>query len=227
MHTERVSDEDRSTQRAATRAEPYPDNAAHLLDELRRLDVLLEQRIAAYRTSRPLVEGLAASKGLFISDAEVDALLRRDHMPESPKQSADEKSRGLARLEASIAERVAASQRCGVYLALPHLADCFELSPPELAAVVICLAPELDTKYDTLYAYMQDDITRRRPSVDLVLNILCTTPVERWQTRAGAPIRVAAQPDTLRERRSAQPVRLERPGAIPPVGSAHPWPYSR
>jgi|RhiMetdeSRZDD1v2_1073273.scaffolds.fasta_scaffold1065608_2 winged helix domain-containing protein len=33
---------------------------------------------------------------------------------------------------------------------------------------------ELRRKYDTLYAYLQDDITRKRPSVDLVLDILCS-----------------------------------------------------
>ena len=41
--------------------------------------------------------------------------------------------------------------------------------------IVIGLAPELDLRYERLYAYLQDDVTRKRPSVDLVLNLLCPT----------------------------------------------------
>ena len=39
------------------------------------------------------------------------------------------------------------------------------------------------TTYDRLYAYLQDDITRKRPSVDLVLDLLCDSEIERWQAR--------------------------------------------
>ena len=71
----------------------------------------------------------------------------------------------------------------GVFLGLPSLVTRFELSPLERQAVVVCLAPELDRKYDTLYAYLQQDITRKRPSVDLVLDLACMSEFERWQAR--------------------------------------------
>ena len=49
---------------------------------------------------------------------------------------------------------------------------------------LICLAPELDRKYEKLYAYLQDDVTRKKPSADLVLNLLCQTLPERLAARA-------------------------------------------
>ncbi len=39
--------------------------------------------------------------------------------------------------------------------------------------LLVVLAPEINRKYDRLYAYLQDDVTRRRPSVDLTLKLLC------------------------------------------------------
>jgi ATP-dependent 26S proteasome regulatory subunit len=48
---------------------------------------------------------------------------------------------------------------------------------------VICLAPELDRSYDRLYAYLQDDITRKKPSIDLILDLLCFDQFERWKSR--------------------------------------------
>jgi SpoVK/Ycf46/Vps4 family AAA+-type ATPase len=56
---------------------------------------------------------------------------------------------------------------------LARLTRLAQLSSFELDCLLICLAPELDPRYERLYAYIQDDVTKRRPNVDLVLNLLC------------------------------------------------------
>ena len=56
---------------------------------------------------------------------------------------------------------------------LARLAHAFGLSAFDMDLVLITLAPELDLRYERLYAYLQDDVTRKRPSVDLALNLLC------------------------------------------------------
>jgi hypothetical protein len=71
--------------------------------------------------------------------------------------------------EALRAERAAARPQDG---ALSALAAAFALTPFERDAVLVCLAPELDRRYDKLYAYLQDDSARRRPTADLVLTLL-------------------------------------------------------
>ncbi len=55
---------------------------------------------------------------------------------------------------------------------LRRLTSLFELSSFDYEAFLICLAPDLDLRYERLYAYLQDDATRRRPTVDLVLRLL-------------------------------------------------------
>ena len=47
----------------------------------------------------------------------------------------------------------------------------FGLSAAELLAVVVALAPELDTKYETIYAYLNDDVTRRAPTIDICVRL--------------------------------------------------------
>ena len=81
----------------------------------------------------------------------------------------------------------------------------------------ICLGPELDRRYDKLYAYLQDDITRKRPSADLVLDLLCDERTERWAarpllTRQGRLLRLGVLEAGWR---SGEPIRLERPGSLP------------
>ena len=48
---------------------------------------------------------------------------------------------------------------------------------------MIALAPELDLRYERLYAYLQDDVTRKRPSVDLALNLLCPSAAVKLARR--------------------------------------------
>jgi SpoVK/Ycf46/Vps4 family AAA+-type ATPase len=45
------------------------------------------------------------------------------------------------------------------------------------------MAPELEPRYETLYAYLQDDVTRKRPSVDLALNLICRSEREKLLAR--------------------------------------------
>ena len=61
--------------------------------------------------------------------------------------------------------------------------DVLGLEDFDLDVLVIALAPELDLRYERLYAYLQDDVTRRRPTVDLALNLLCRSAADRLERR--------------------------------------------
>ncbi|MEA2654652.1 MAG: hypothetical protein QOI23_17, partial [Chloroflexota bacterium] len=100
----------------------------------------------AARTGDPL-------RGLYIRDADIDTLLAEDG--------------------AQAAERVLAIQTGPATNArLRHLAYSFELDALEQEIVLICLAPDIDLRYERLYGYLQDDVTRRRPTLDLVARLL-------------------------------------------------------
>ncbi|MEP0916874.1 ATP-binding protein [Leptolyngbya sp. DQ-M1] len=59
----------------------------------------------------------------------------------------------------------------------------FSLSQFDLDVIAIALAPELDRRYESLYAYLQNDVRSKRPSVDLALNLLCVDAIERLEKR--------------------------------------------
>ena len=64
-----------------------------------------------------------------------------------------------------------------------RLAKACRLSSFDIAVVFIALAPEFDLRYEKLYAYLQDDVSRRRPTVDLALNLLCVTVQDKLTRR--------------------------------------------
>ena len=167
----------------------YPDTAAHLQDELRRLDVMVRRQLTATTRLNELSPQGQTARTVYISRDEVDWLLSTGPPVVPPVPEFDEV---LDRLSETITARVRDGLAAGAPLRLPALRRLFGLSAPELGAVLICLAPELRRKYDRLYAYLQDDITRKRPSVDLVLDLLCTDEAQRWSALAlfddGAPL---------------------------------------
>jgi hypothetical protein len=118
------------------------------------------------------------------------ALRAQERLPEAVREELD---RALAAVQASqrrVDARVAASGHAGHLPPLPWLRHRFGLSPFEEQALLVCLAPELEPKYATLYAERAAGATT--PTVGLVLELLCRSTAESWRAREalehGAPL---------------------------------------
>ena len=166
--------------------ESYRGNLEYLSDELRRLDLLIRLNIR----QQPTLPGpFDQFKGLVISEEEIDILLSdrspfdRSGLSEAAGPRYGELLDALAKLDKEIIERRRASLQGGVYLSLPRLVQLFHLTPFDERCLVVCLAPELDRKYEKLFGYLHDDVTRKKPSVDLLLNLLRETAEERLAAR--------------------------------------------
>ena len=101
----------------------YQDSVAHLVDELRRLDMLILRHIATLRPQRLAGQGMMASKGVYITHEEVDALLDQE-------SAGDAHPHALAsdHLDTTIADKITASAKGGIFLSLPYVAQLFSLS---------------------------------------------------------------------------------------------------
>jgi hypothetical protein len=73
------------------------------------------------------------------------------------------------------------------------LLDRLGLSSTEGLVILICLLPEVDRAYERIFGYLQDNVTARRPSVDLLLRLLWARPPDRIAGRRlfwpAAPLR--------------------------------------
>ncbi|MCX4759760.1 ATP-binding protein [Streptomyces sp. NBC_01275] len=63
------------------------------------------------------------------------------------------------------------------------LRGAYGLTEFELDVVLLALAPEVDLRYERMFAYVQDDVGRRRPTVGLALDLLTDGPRERLAAR--------------------------------------------
>jgi AAA+ superfamily predicted ATPase len=142
-----------------------------LLPALQRLDALLEQAVKQAEDLLGPEAAKDAYRGLYISQEDAERLLQQQ--PGQPLLWPGE-----------IAERPDQQQLAMPSSPLDWLLRHYTLDAFEVDTLLLALAPELDLRYARLYAYLQDDITRKRPSVDLALNLFCATAEEKLQRRA-------------------------------------------
>ena len=161
----------------------------HTLAYLSRLDLLIRRDVLRAHLAHP-EQAADEFRGLYVSDEEVRALLDSapaaarpiDALPDDDRL--DDLDRAIGAATDRIATLEAAEGREADALPLVRLASLFGLSDLERDTLVICLAAELDLKYERLYAYLQDDVTKKRPTVDLVMRLLCPTVdsrLEAWR----------------------------------------------
>lgn len=164
---------------------PFSTSTDHLLAEIARIDLLIQMQLARARRANAADN---AFQGLVITEQEIDALLASPFglpawalaaEPWRPEQV----EAALANMAASISQRKVASAQQGRVLRLERIAELFGLTPFDVDVLLISLAPEIDLRYQRLYAYLQDDVTRRHPSVDLALNLLSPTLVAKLDAR--------------------------------------------
>jgi ATP-dependent 26S proteasome regulatory subunit len=143
-----------------------PDLLDHVDLPLTRLDRLLEREIVRLRARYQL--SLDEFRGLYVSDEQVDRLVRAAATEaESEPFAATTAPGGLF---AAVADRPSR---------WAELATRFALQPLDLDLILLALAPEIDLKYETLFAYLNNDVTRKWPTLDLAQRLLGHDPPSR------------------------------------------------
>jgi SpoVK/Ycf46/Vps4 family AAA+-type ATPase len=132
-------------------------NFEHLLSELRRITAKVALRVEEMRATAGNDED--EFRGLYVSEEEVNQLLADPDLFQGNVTL-------LSHPQLSLSETLPVSR-------LSRLQSAFGLSSFERDVVLIALAPELELRFEKLYAYLQDDVTKRRPSVDMTLRLLC------------------------------------------------------
>lgn len=131
---------------------------------LPRLDAAIEREVLRLRGRYQL--SLDEFRGLYVSDAQVDALLMSAGI--DPRHGHE-----LPPIELPGRWR--------------DLIAAFELDPVEADLLLLALAPELDARYPALFAYLNDDAARRRPTPDLAMRLFG----DGWEGREAVRLRLA------------------------------------
>jgi hypothetical protein len=148
----------------------------HLQAELARIDILIQRQVKRWQSAGQNQDD--NFRGLYISDSDADKLVDRPFGTSWGHTAtlSDEERERFDSLERQAIEEifhiVEIAQTQGQSLRLEHLISTFALNPFERNVLLICVAAALDLRYERLFGYLQDDITRKLPTVNLTLELL-------------------------------------------------------
>jgi SpoVK/Ycf46/Vps4 family AAA+-type ATPase len=164
--------------------EPYKSSLEHILDELTVLDLLLGYAISKLKKNNENRNWNEFS-GLYISDEEAYSEFTREIKDGKfgKIEDTDGISEKIRDIRSAIDQRVDETRKLGIPLHLDYLQHRFSLCPFEISVILLCLAPELDSKYERLYAYIQNNIMKKRPSIGFALDLLCHDIEQRIERR--------------------------------------------
>lgn len=152
---------------------------AHLLGRVGVVEERIRLLVAERRAEDPQPDD--PFRGLYLSEEAVDRLLGT--VPGTPRPVVPS-----SRLEAC--ERAAdRAQEEGHRLRLRELAAVLGLSVLDVDLLLVALAADLDPRFEQLFGYLNDDVTRRRPSAAVAL-ALCGAAL----SDAGARARLLSGP---------------------------------
>jgi ATP-dependent 26S proteasome regulatory subunit len=158
-------------------SEPFRNGAKHLAAELAILDLKLRRRLEMLRVAGQIDGG--DFRGLYISEERARATLSPQPEPSLPDLDAE-----ISTQRDATDERVRTAHTLGFTLPLPQLAARFKLSRFEVDCIVLAIAPEVDGRYETLFAYVQDDVGKKRPTVELAIGLACNDLDQRAEALA-------------------------------------------
>ena len=146
----------------------------YLHNELQRLDLLIHREILRLRAAYQL--SLDEFRGLYVSDQQVDALLRENQGSPLVMDPAELTNRA-AELHHASQHLLEEDSR---WLALRRE---FDLSPADMDLLLLALALETHPKYETLFAYLNNDVTRKWPTCDLALRVFAEDAEQKLKYR--------------------------------------------
>lgn len=155
----------------------------HLQLELTRIDLVVRKQVRLWQLAGQDFED--GFRGLAVSDREAAQLSNLpltygwgDHQS-LPQEEELHFLQSLQEVRQRAEKLALDALQQNLLLRLPHLTISFNLDDFETDILLICLAAALDLRYERLYGYLQDDITRKRPTINLVLSLLCDPGLER------------------------------------------------
>ncbi len=147
---------------------PFTDSQEYLLAGLAWVEERVRQAIQQAREQGVLSND--RFRGLYLTEDMIDQALTQTpglapwNYPNGHNKPGDGYTLWQKRTELS---------RDGtVVLPLEGVRQRFHLTPLERDVLLLVVAPELDRRYERFYAYLQDDVTKQRPTIDLLLNLI-------------------------------------------------------
>jgi hypothetical protein len=159
----------------------FADNWSYLKAELAWLDRVIMRAIAKQRQLNREIDRIARSETDKATSHWWKGFITLDP-PNGGRQVPAITTQDLGQCTSRYADRITESRIQSINLSIPTLCSSLKLGNFERDLLVLCLAPEVNRRYEKLYAVLNnDDSNCRQPTVDLALRLFCRSDAE-WRS---------------------------------------------
>jgi hypothetical protein len=146
----------------------------HLLGRLALIEARVRRAVSLRRADDPAPDD--PFRGLYLTPEAIARVLAHGRVPLAADTVEETRGRELE-------EEADADESHGADIRVRRIRTVFGLEPLDVEILLIALAPDVDARFEQLYGYLNDDVTRRRAGIGMAL-ALCGVPESRSAARA-------------------------------------------
>lgn len=159
----------------------YKDNYEYISDVIKLLDIDIYLKLKQMKLMDDMEND--ELKGFVMSLDEAILLLNEQKQSALNDEELENISNQYKLFAKYIQDMRSISDENNVFIPMNYLQKVFQLTPFEEWCILLCLAFELDRKYEKLFAFIQDDMNKKYVTIDLLLQLFCKTKEERWEAK--------------------------------------------
>jgi hypothetical protein len=155
----------------------FESSRDHLLAELGWLELVVQREIARTRLERDPEEKFDEFSGMYISEKEISRYLGGDQAPSGrdelvqPNDKLEQMRLKISAAREDLDERIRCTLAAGTGLRIVDLVRSFRLTSQDVFVLLSVMAPDIDVRFQRYFAYLQNDVSKKRPTLQLLNRI--------------------------------------------------------
>lgn len=154
----------------------FVNSKEHLYAELMLIELMIKKQILMINEKNKKYYKFDEFSGMYISEEEINSYIAESEGIERYRKrhenGADDSIRSIEdkiiNSRNHIDTLINSSVKKGVNLRLLQLIEIFALSQKDIQILLCCLAPDIDVRFERYFAYLQNDMSKKRPTVQLL-----------------------------------------------------------
>jgi hypothetical protein len=165
----------------------FQSSREHLLAELKWLELVVQREAARTGLLRVAEEKFDEFSGLYISEQEIARYISGQAVEERQLSAGSETlerlSRDIAAGRQQLDESIDGTLAAGFGLRIVDLRRAFHLTPADFFILLSAMAPDVDVRFQRYFAYLQNDVAKKRPTLQLLNRIWADGQTDRVSVR--------------------------------------------
>lgn len=166
----------------------FENSREHLDAELQLIELLIKKQVLLMNEQNSRYNKFDEFSGMYISEEEINSYIEDNekilnHQKNANNEKVNSIEDKITRLRNQIDQLIDSSLKKEINLRLVQFAEIFQISRKEIEVLLCSMAPDIDMRFERYFSYLQNDVSKKRPSVQLLGRIFFGEERRTYQIR--------------------------------------------